>query len=66
MATTARKPKITVKKHGGDDEYSWAVLRDGRPVFTGLSRAQARHYRKEAEKGYSDSGIPAFRGPFGL
>ncbi len=64
MSTT--KPKITARKYMGDDAYSWAIFRDGRPVFTGLSRSQVAYYRKEAEKGYRDTGVPAFRGPLGL
>lgn len=60
------KPKITVRKYNGDDCYSWAVFRDGRPVFTGLSRDQARYYRKQAEKGYSEAPVAPFRGPLGL
>jgi hypothetical protein len=47
-----RTPKITTRKYLGDDRYSWAVFRDGRPVVTGLSQREARYYadqfRKEA------------------
>lgn len=66
MASKAKQPKITVRKYDGDDCYSWAVFRDGRPVFTGLSRSQANHYRKAAQEGYAESATPPFRGPLGL
>ncbi len=65
MAQT-KKPKITTGKDGGDDAYSWAVRVNGRVVFSGLNRSQLPRYRKLAEEGYRDSGIPAFRGPLGL
>lgn len=60
------KQKITVRKYNGDDRYSWAVFRDGHPVFTGLSRGQATHYRKLAEQGYAEAPVAPFRGPLGL
>jgi hypothetical protein len=49
------RPKITVKKLGGNDMYSWAVLIDGRPAFTGLSRAEVPHYKKIATEGKRDA-----------
>jgi hypothetical protein len=49
-----KKHKITSKKYGGDDIYSWAVFKDGRPVVTGCSRNEADYYKKrtaeESEK----------------
>lgn len=54
-ATKIRKPKITARKHNGDDAYSWAVFRDGRVVFAGLSRAQVPYYKEQALKGYKDA-----------
>lgn len=55
MATIkARKPKITSKKWGGDDAYSHAVFIDGRPAFTGLTRAQVPFYKKKAAEGNRD------------
>lgn len=39
------KVRVTIKKYMGDDSLSWAVFVDGRPKWTGLSRAEARHYR---------------------
>ena len=53
------KPKITARKHGGDDAYSWAVFINGRPAFTGLSRSQVAYYRKQAEAGYKDAAVAA-------
>jgi hypothetical protein len=44
------KPKITAKKYGGDDSYSWAVFIDGRPFVTGLTRREVDHYKKKAEE----------------
>jgi len=38
--------KVTYKKHGGDDIYSWAVFIDGRFIMGGLSRSEAQHYKK--------------------
>lgn len=43
--TTTRKPKVTIRKYGGDDLYSWAVFVDGRPVMTGLGRREAQYQR---------------------
>lgn len=38
--------KVTMRKYGGDDQYSWAVFVDGRPFWTGLSKREASYYRK--------------------
>lgn len=54
-----RKPKITARKYGGDDEYSWAVFVDARPAFTGLSRREVAYYKKVAEQGYKDALVAA-------
>ncbi len=54
-ATKIRKPKITARKHGGDDAYSWAVFRDGRLMFAGLSRGQVAYYKEQALKGYKEA-----------
>ena len=44
-------PKITIKKYMGDDQYSWAVFKDGKPIMTGLNRRSAQYYRdKEKEE----------------
>ncbi|ATS92410.1 hypothetical protein DLP05_038 [Stenotrophomonas phage vB_SmaS_DLP_5] len=50
MATKARTPKITARKYGGNDEYSWAVFIDGRPFVTGLSKREVPHYKSVAAK----------------
>lgn len=46
--------RYTIHKYQGDDFYSWAVFRDGRPIYTGLSRCEAQYerdvLRREAEK----------------
>ena len=53
------KPKVTAKKFGGDDAYSWAVFIDGRPAFTGLMRSQVPYYRKMAEQRFKDAAVAA-------
>jgi hypothetical protein len=40
--------RVTVKKYGGDDKYSWAVFIDGKPWVTGLSRSEVPYYKKNA------------------
>ena len=45
------KAKITARKYLGDDKYSWAVFRDGRPVVTGLTRREVAYYKKLVEDG---------------
>lgn len=37
--------RITVKKHGGNDENSWAVFIDGKPAVTGLNKRSVPHYK---------------------
>lgn len=51
----AKKPKITTGKYGGDDEYSWAVFRDGTPVFCGLCRGQLSYYKQKAAEGFKEA-----------
>lgn len=45
------KPKITARKYLGDDKYSWAVFKDGRPVVTGLMRSEVAYYKKLVAEG---------------
>ena len=54
-----KKTKVTAKKFGGDDAYSWAVFIDGRPAFTGLARSQVPYYRKLAEQKIKDAAVAA-------
>jgi len=42
--------RITVKKWGGNDEHSWAVLVDGKPAVTGLSKREVPHYKTQVMK----------------
>lgn len=44
------KHRVTIKKHAGDDIYSWAVFLDGRPVLTGLSRREATYERDQQRR----------------
>ena len=49
----APKVRVTARKHGGDDAYSYAVFQDGR-VFgslTGLTRRQATYYVAQVRAG---------------
>ncbi len=42
-----KKLKITAKKYGGDDSYSWAVFHKGVPAMTGLSRSEVDYYKRQ-------------------
>jgi len=42
--------RVTIRKYGGDDAYSWAVFVDGRPVMTGLNRRVAQFERDNIRK----------------
>jgi len=42
--------RITVKKWGGNDDHSWAVLVDGKPAVTGLSKREVPHYKSQVMK----------------
>jgi len=42
-----KKQKITAKKYGGDDAYSWAVFKNGVPVITGISKRCVLYYKKQ-------------------
>jgi hypothetical protein len=48
----ARKIKVTARKYGGDDLYSWAVFRSdqARPVVTGLGRSEVAYYKRQVEQ----------------
>ena len=46
--------KITMRKHMGDDAYSWAVFKDGRPVITGLSRTEAVYHKNVIRQMYEE------------
>jgi hypothetical protein len=42
--------RITARKFEGDDQYSWTIFLDGRPVMTGLSKREVPYCKKEVEK----------------
>jgi hypothetical protein len=42
--------KVIIRKHLGDDAYSWAVFVDGRPVLTGQSRREAQYERDRIKR----------------
>lgn len=44
----AIKRRVRMCKHKGDDIYSWAILVDGFPKWTGMSRSEAS-WRKDRE-----------------
>lgn len=44
-ATDPIAKRITIKKWGGNDEHSWAVLVDGKPAVTGLSKREIPHHK---------------------
>lgn len=45
-----RKHKITSRKDGGDDVYSWAVFVNGSVFVSGLSQHEALYYKRQALK----------------
>lgn len=47
------KSKITARKLGGNDRFSWAVLVNGSPVITGLSRDEAQYHRRHIVEMYA-------------
>jgi hypothetical protein len=48
MTGKSATKRVTARKSGGDDLYSWAVFVDGRTKWTGMSRSEAQ-WRKSAE-----------------
>jgi hypothetical protein len=50
------KYKITARKFGGDDAYSWAVFVNGSPVVTGLSRSEVAYHKKHITEMYAAKG----------
>jgi len=44
------KNKYTMKKYEGDDLYSWAVFKNGKPYLTGETRSSAAYYLKRFRK----------------
>lgn len=51
-----KRLKISAKKYGGDDCYSWAVFVRGRPAMTGLGRSEVDYYKRQLIKTVSTSG----------
>lgn len=43
-----RQPKITARKHGGNDRASWAVFVDGHMFVNGLTQREVQHYKDMA------------------
>jgi hypothetical protein len=50
--------KISIRKWGGDDKYSWAVFVEGRtePVVAGLTRDEAQYHKKVIAAQLADEG----------
>lgn len=40
--------RVTMRKSGGDDKYSWSVFVDGREKWNGMDRREAT-WRRNAE-----------------
>jgi len=45
--TEFKKRGITAKKYMGDDEYSWAIFVNNRPIMTGLTRSEVPYYKRQ-------------------
>lgn len=54
MLDEAKKSPWTVKKHQGDDEYSYALFKDGKPAMTGLGKREAKYHLEKAKAGHYD------------
>jgi len=46
--------RVKARKYMGDDQASWAIFLDGRPVITGLTKPEVPYYRKIVEKKAAD------------
>lgn len=44
------RARVTRRKVGGNDAYSWAVLVDGRVKMNGLSQTEAIYYVKKTRE----------------
>ena len=51
-----KQPKLSCRKYGGDDIYSWAVFRSDSPVpiVTGCSRSEARSHMASIAQMYKE------------
>ena len=44
----SKKPSAySISKFEGDDRFSWALFKNGRPIMTGMSRTEASHRMAE-------------------
>lgn len=50
-----KKHKITSRKSGGDDQYSWSVFHDGVEVYGGCMRSELDHLRRMILRRYGYS-----------
>jgi hypothetical protein len=50
----AKKSPWEVKKHEGDDEYSYALFKNGKPAMTGLGKREAKYHLERANAGHYD------------
>lgn len=41
-----RQQGITARKYMGDDIYSWAVFKNGKPIVTGIGRSEVNYYKR--------------------
>ena len=42
-----QKYGITARKHGGDDQASWAVFLNGSPILSGLTKREVPYYKNQ-------------------
>ncbi len=42
----ARQKAVRIRKSGGDDAYSWALFKDGYPIYRGMDRREAEWRRR--------------------
>ncbi len=47
-AERAAAKRVRIRKHGGDDRYSWAMFVDGRITYAGSDQYQAQADRRRA------------------
>lgn len=45
----AKKSRVSYRKHGGDDKYSWSVFIDGIEKWSGMDQREAK-WRAERER----------------
>lgn len=44
------KSRYKIGKYDGDDKWSWALLKDGYPIMTGMTKREAEYELGQARK----------------